>query len=124
MPSVTDRLTPMDPGWERVAAAVTADRVRRGFRSLAEFAAAAGLSTSTVDSIEHARKTRYDPATLAAVEHTLGWTPGSVERVRKGLGPIYDGDPDLTALIDVWHKLSPGSRRILRLLAQEAARAE
>lgn len=114
----------MDQGWERVAAAVVADRVRRGYRSLAEFAKATGLSTSTVDSIEHARKDRYDPATLAAVENALGWAPGSVERVRKGLGPIYDGDPDLTALIDVWPKLSPGSRRILRLLAQEAARVE
>jgi len=114
----------MNPGWERVAARVTADRVRRGYRSLAEFAKAAGLSTSTVDSIEHHRKGQYDPATLAAVEHALGWAPGSVERVRKGLGPVYDGDPDLTALIDVWPKLSPGSRRMLRLLAQEAARAE
>lgn len=114
----------MDQGWERVAAKVITDRVRRGYRSMAEFAKAAGLSTSTVDSIEHARKDRYEAATLAALEHALGWAPGSVERVRKGLSPIYDGDPDLTALIDVWPKLSPGSRRMLRMLAQEAARAE
>ncbi len=114
----------MDQGWERVAARVTAERVRRGHRSLAEFAKAAGLSTTTVDSIEHSRKDRYDPATIATLEHALGWEPGSVDRIRQGLQPKYDDDPDLTALIDVWHKLSPGSRRILRLLAQEAARVE
>ena len=128
----TCRLAGMDQGWERVAAKVTAERVRRGYRSLAEFAKATGLSTTTVDAIEHARirvgayadVVVFDPATIATLEHALGWEPGSIERIRKGLQPTYDDDPDLTALIDVWHKLSPGSRRMLRLLAQEAAKAE
>lgn len=114
----------MIQGWQRVAERVITERVRRGYRSMGEFSRASGLSTSTIDSIEHARKDRYDPATIAAVENTLGWKPGSVERLRQGLGPIYDADPDLTGLIDVWHQLSPGSRRLLRLLAEEAAKAE
>ncbi len=114
----------MSSDWERLGALVTAERVRRGHRSLAAFAAASGLSTSTLDSIEHARKTAYDPSTLAALEHALGWQTGSVVRVVAGLEPLQDEDPDLTVLLDAWPRLSPGSRRMLRVLAVEAARAE
>lgn len=110
--------------WGRLGERVTAERVRRGHRSLAAFAAASGLSTSTLDSIEHARKTGYDPSTVATLEHALGWRAGSVERVLKGLEPQLDQDPDLTAVIEAWPQLSPGSRRMLRILAVEAARAE
>jgi hypothetical protein len=112
------------PRWERLGTLVTAERVRRGHRSLAAFAASTGLSTSTLDSIEHGRKTSYDPSTVAALEHALGWQAGSVERVLNGLEPLPDSDPDLTAVIDAWPKLSAGSKRILRILATEAAKAE
>lgn len=114
----------MSSNWERLGAQVTAERVRRGHRSLAAFAASSGLSTSTLDSIEHARKTSYDPATLSALEHALGWQTGSVVRVLSGLEPQPMEDPDLTAVVDAWPKLSGGSRRMLRILATEAARAE
>jgi len=114
----------MSSSWERLGTLVTAERVRRGHRSLAAFAAATGLSRTTLDSIEHARKSSYDPTTIATLEHALGWRTGSVERVLKGLQPEVDGDPDLTALVDVWPRLSPGSRRMLRILATEAARVE
>lgn len=110
--------------WERLGSVVTSERVRRGYRSLASFAAAAGLSTSTLDSIEHGRKSSYDPTTIAALERVLGWRSGSVYRVIQGLDPLPDGDPDLTAIIDAWPRLSSGSKRILRILAMEAARAE
>lgn len=109
-------------GWERVAARVDSERVRQGHRSLAAFARAAGLGKSTVDNLVHARKTSYDPMTLGAVEAVLGWQPGSVERVRRGLEPRYDTDPELAAVIDAWPKIPAGTRRMIRLLAQEAAR--
>jgi transcriptional regulator with XRE-family HTH domain len=103
---------------------VTAERVRRGHRTLNAFARASGLSRSTLDSIEAGRKRSYSPVTIVALEHALGWQAGSVERVLKGLAPLPDEDPDLTGLLDAWPRLSPGSRRMLRMLAAEAARVE
>lgn len=110
-------------GWDMLAERVTAQRAYLGY-SIAQLAAVSGLSTSTVDSLEHARKSSYDPATLAALERALRWKLGSVERVLKGLEPQAISDPDLDALIAAWPKLSPGSRRMLRILAVEGARAE
>jgi hypothetical protein len=110
--------------WKRLGATVTAERVRRGHRTLVGFARSAGLSKTTMDSIESARATSYAPATLAALEDALGWQPGSVDRVLRGLSPLMDEDPDLTAVLDVWPQLSAGSRRMLRILAVEGGRAE
>ncbi len=106
--------------WQRLGIKLTADRVRRGHRSLSALALATGLSQSTLDNLVHARKTSYDPATLAALEQTLGWKPGSVERVLNGLEPLYDDDPDLTALIELWPRLPPTTRRLLRMIAMES----
>lgn len=103
---------------------MTSERVRRGHHTLSEFARHSGLSRTTLDSIENARKSRYNPATLATLEHVLGWRAGSVDRVLRGLEPQMDEDADLTALVDAWPRLSPGSRRMLRMLAVEAARIE
>lgn len=114
----------MSSSWERLGEEVTAARIRRGHPTLAAFASATGLSTTTLDSIEHARKTSYGPATLATLEHALGWKTGSVDRVLRGLAPELDTDPDLSALTDAWPRLSAGARRMLRILAIEAARAE
>lgn len=124
MPLATVRLAHMSSDWVRLGAQVTAERVRRGHRSLAAFSAASGLSTSTLDSIEYGRKSSYSPATLSALEYALGWKAGSVDRVLRGLEPQRDEDPDLTALLDAWPRLSAGSRRILRILATEGARME
>lgn len=112
------------PRWERLGTVVTAERVRRGYRSLASFASSTGLSTSTLDSIEHGRKTSYDPSTIASLEHALGWQAGSIERVLNGLDPLPDSDPDLTAVVEAWPHLSAGTKRILRILATEAAKVE
>lgn len=112
--------------WQRLGSYVRSERARLGGnrRSLAAFAKAAGVSRTTLDSIEHARKDNYDPATLATLEHALGWRPGSIDRILAGGRPEYDDDPDLTAVVDAWPKLSPGSRRMLRLLATEAAKLD
>lgn len=110
--------------WERLGEEVTAARISRGYTTLAAFAAVTGLSTTTLDSIEHARKTSYGPATIATLEYALGWKTGSVDRVLRGLDPVQDTDPELTALLEAWPRLSAGSRRMLRILAVEAARAD
>lgn len=109
--------------WDKLAEHVTAQRAYLGY-SIAQLAAVSGLSTSTVDNLEHGRKSGYDPTTLAAVEQALRWRPGSVERALKGLDPQPQTDPDLEAVIAAWPKLSPGARRMLRILAVEGARTE
>lgn len=108
--------------WERLGRLVTTARLHQGHRSLAAFAAATGLSRTTLDSIEHGRKTSYDPATLATLEGALGWRAGSVERVLAGLEPQPVEDPDLDAVTSAWPRLSAGSRKMLAILATEAAR--
>lgn len=109
--------------WDQLAGHVTTQRANLGY-SIAQLSAVSGLSTSTLDSIEHSRKTSYDPATLSALERALRWRTGSVQRILKGLGPQPMDDPELEAVIAAWPKLSPGSRRMLRILAEQGARAE
>lgn len=111
-------------GWERLGAKVTAERVRRGYRSINAFAEASGLSSSTLDNLENHRKTSYTPSTLSLLEHALGWRTGSVELVLAGGEPEVEDDPDLAAILDMWPRLSAGTRRTLRILAVEAARVE
>lgn len=106
--------------WARLGARVAAERARQG-HSAASFAAAAGLSSTTVDSIEHHRKQSYDPGTIALLEQALGWQTGSVTRILSGLEPKPVEDPDLAAVINAWPRLSPGARRMLRILATEGA---
>lgn len=110
--------------WQRLAREVTTARSRLGYRSIAALASASGLSTSTLDNIENARKTSYDPATLAILEHALGWQIGAVQAVLAGAPPTAVPDPDLAVVLAAWPRLSPGSRRMLRVLAAEAARAD
>lgn len=110
----------MDNGWAKLAAQTTRRRAELGY-SISQLAAVSGLSTSTLDSVEHNRKTSYDPATVSALERALEWTAGSVDRILRGLEPQPVRDPDLEAVMAVWPRLSPGSRRMLRILATEGA---
>lgn len=110
-------------GWGPVGERIDQERIRRGHRTLAGFARAAGISTSTLDSLIHARKTSYDPITIAAVEKALGWQAGSIGRIQQGMEPIDDHDPDLTILLEVWPHLTVAMKRTLRMLAVEAVKA-
>lgn len=109
--------------WGNLAEQVTAHRAALGY-SIAQLSTVSGLSTSTLDSIEHNRKSSYDPATLSALERALRWRTGSVDRVLRGLTPVPVEDADLEAVLNAWPRLSAGSRRMLRILAAEGARAE
>lgn len=118
--SQVDTLTPVPHRrWDNLAEHVTTQRAYLGY-SIAQLSVISGLSTSTLDSIEHNRKSSYDPATLASLERR----PGSVERMLKGFEPQPLQDPDLDAVIAAWPRLSPGARRMLRILAVEGARAD
>jgi len=107
-------------GWALVGERIDRERIRRGHRTLVGFARAAGVGTSTLDNLIHARKTSYDPITLAAVERALGWQAGSIARIQQGLEPIDDHDPDLTTLLEVWPHLPASMKRTLRMLAVES----
>lgn len=76
-----------DYGWTRLAAAVQARR-NELMLSQAELAAKAGISESTVRSIENERRDGYRFSTLRDLSTALGWTPLSVDRVLAG------GDPE------------------------------
>lgn len=124
MGSQLDTLHPMPHRrWDQLAGHVRTQRAYLGY-SIAQLSGISGLSTSTLDNIEHNRKVSYDPATLSALERALRWHTGSVERILNGLEPLPMQDPDLEALLAAWPKLSLGSRRILRILATEGAKAE
>ena len=65
--------------WTRLGDRVAAARVAAGFRTREAFAAHAGISSRTLGDVERGRRESYDPATLAAIEHALGWPSGSVD---------------------------------------------
>jgi transcriptional regulator with XRE-family HTH domain len=71
----------MRMGWSELAQAVIGRRVELGHHSREAFADASGLSVRTLSDIERARRTSYDPATLARVEQALQWLPGTVDRI-------------------------------------------
>jgi transcriptional regulator with XRE-family HTH domain len=110
--------------WKRLGQIVRAERVRLGYHSVANFAKAAGLSSTTVDNIENARKTSYRPDSVGALELALGWRSGSVELVLAGQDPEAEADADLAVIVAAWPRLSPGARRMLRILATEGARLD
>lgn len=116
-------VTSVQRRWDRLAELAITQRASLGY-SIAQLSARSGLSTSTLDNIEHNRKSSYDPATLATLERALRWRDGSVERILKGMDPQPIQDPDLEAVIAAWPKLSPGARRMLAILATEGARAD
>lgn len=123
MPTATDTLCGVSSDWERLGKQVRAERRRRKL-NMAALSAVSGLGTSTLDNIEHGRKTSYDPATLSALEDALGWRIGSVERVLRGLDPLPVDDPDLRVVLDAWPHLPAAARRMLAIQAAEGARAE
>lgn len=53
----------------------------------AQLAEAIGVSIKTVNSIENGRHRGMRENTKAALEDTLGWMPGDVDRVLRGSAP-------------------------------------
>lgn len=85
-----------DPGaldWDRLGQEVVAGRVRLGHRVRGSFAAACGINVRILSDIEKARRSNYDPATLAQVEQALGWATGSVRAVLRGGNPTLVAPP-------------------------------
>jgi hypothetical protein len=86
-----DGLMPRED-WRRLADYVVARRVELGMRDRHSLAAAAGITDRTLGKLENGQ--RVSPGTIAAIEHGLGWAPGSGRRVLAG------GEPGLAAPAD------------------------
>lgn len=80
-----------DPGeltrWHRLAQYVIARRVALGYRTRLELAAATNISIRILGDIETARRNRFAATTIARLENTLGWAPGSADRIVAGNEP-------------------------------------
>lgn len=122
MGSQIDTLHPMQR-WDELAEQVRARRASLGY-SIAQLSSVSRLSTSTLDNLEHNRKTSYDPHTIAALEHALRWKQGSVERILKGMDPQPQLDPYLETLLAAWPNLPLGAKRMLAILAKEGSRSD
>lgn len=108
---------PKDNGWQVVGARVKRERLVC-WRTRAEFAQAAGLSERVIFDLENGRRTNFSPETIAAIESTLGWEAGALERVRQGLEPRRKYDPMLARLSSIWRDLSMTARRHILDLAE------
>lgn len=75
---------PNGQDWQRLARLVIHRRVELGHARQTGFADASGIKIRTLNNIENARSTGYDPATIARLEQALHWEPGSVEAVLAG----------------------------------------
>lgn len=93
-------------------------------RTREKLVAASGLSRKTLGEIERADRTSYDPATIATVEQTLKWPPGTVDAILAGLRPPPDPappflpdvpggplPPELALLVRVYQQLPDGELR-------------
>jgi transcriptional regulator with XRE-family HTH domain len=80
-----------------------------------ELAARAHMSLRTVASVERGQNPRMRDTTQYAIEHVLGWAPGSVEAILAGGDPVLtetsdDTGPDLDDLgyVLFWLPQLPG----------------
>jgi transcriptional regulator with XRE-family HTH domain len=110
-------------GWERLASAVIARRVELGMHTRQALAEATGLTARSLSDIERARRTSYDPATLARVEQALQWLPGTVDRIlAEGdaqASDVGDADPllrELGAMLADDSPIPPDDRQALRTI--------
>jgi transcriptional regulator with XRE-family HTH domain len=77
---------------KRLASYVIDARIKAGFSTRQDLAAAAGVSARTLGKLETASEP-VSPETLARVAEQLGWTPDSPALIAKGREPVPAGKP-------------------------------
>lgn len=98
------RPTTAGQGWVQLAQRVVYERCKLGMLTRGQLAKKAGFSDRLLGDIECARRTNYDPTTLAMLERALGWESGSVDVILAGGDPIRpagdtaDEDDDFAVL--------------------------
>jgi transcriptional regulator with XRE-family HTH domain len=108
-------------GWVRVGQRIHAERARR-WSTREAFADATGLSVRVLLDLENARRERYRPSTLSAVEAALGWSAGSIERAAAGGRPEREADRELQQVLDAWPMLSQRDREAVLSLVTSLLR--
>ena len=83
-----------------------------GYRSMPDFALAAGKSPRTIGGLERGDG-RVSDDTIAAVERVLQWEPGSVDRILSGGQPVESTSPELRRVVEAWPLLDDRARRVL-----------
>lgn len=99
------------PGWQRLAHLIGAERGRRRW-TVPELAARASLSARTVEYLESAARRRYRDSTLGKIEDAFGWKPGTIARIIDGQINPASQDPDLLLdrIVSRWPYLSMEER--------------
>ncbi len=88
--------------WVRLGRLLTARRIALGYPVRSKFAQARKQSHSrTISDIENAKRTNFEPGTLALIEQLYGWGTGSIDAVLKGGEPtvLHRGVDDAQALL-------------------------
>jgi hypothetical protein len=109
----------MSPGWERLGAAIVAERSRR-WRTRAGLAHASGVSVRVIGDLERGRRANYLETTLGAVEGALGWEVGTCQRIVAGGQPAHNHDAMMIRLLAIWPYLSNDARAMLVAGAERA----
>lgn len=102
----------------RLAREVRSEAARR-YRTTPEFAAAAGLSKSTIEAIYAAKHTDHWPSTRHKIQTALGWTDTSIERILAGGKPELVEDPALARIREIWPLLPARDRRLALAMIEE-----
>lgn len=107
--------------WQRLAELLISRRVALGYPRRADFVRARKLKHArTVDDLENARRTNYEPSTLAHMELVYEWEPGSVRRVLAGENPVEKTGTEVpTAATDDDVPTDPLFAQIGRALSDE-----
>lgn len=108
--------------WRRAGRRIRSARTRAGYRTLDDFAAAAGIGRRTLADLETGRRDTFSDQTLDRVESVLRWYPGQVRDIVAGKRRRPRYEADLQRLIDLWPVLDPGSQRMLVELAERVVR--
>jgi transcriptional regulator with XRE-family HTH domain len=82
----------MDWDWTALATALR-DRRKALRLTQEELADQAGVHTATVKDYEAGKTYTRMPKSWAALEHVLGWAPGSARAVLEGGEPTFNADP-------------------------------
>lgn len=83
----------MNADWARLANAIKRRREALGLTQV-QLADLASVTDTTIRNLEGGRAFKRPPASLPAVEHGLGWAPGSARAILAGGEPtLRDGAP-------------------------------
>lgn len=74
----------MNRDWDVLGRAIKARREELGLTTQQALADAAGVTRQSVQSLESGKQRSRMPATIPAIEKSLGWEPGSAARILSG----------------------------------------